>query len=69
MGGAMPARLCPQAWRVGIALGGADRLFRLASFTNLSCFRMTNARKTCKIYDISFYELVCKKQYNIAKYF
>ena len=66
----MPARLCPQARRAGMALGeGADRLFRLASFTNLSCSRMTNARKTCKIYDISFCGLVCKKQYNIAKYF
>ena len=70
MGGAMPVRVCPRARRAGMALGeGADRLFRLASFTNLSCSRMTNARKTCKIYDISFCGLVCKKQYNIAKYF
>ena len=61
--------VCPVV-SVGVALGeGADRLFRLVSFTNLSCFRMTNARKTCKIYDISFCGLVCKKQYNMAKYF
>ena len=60
---------CPVV-SAGAALGeGADRLFRLVSFTNLSCFRMTNARKTCKIYDIYFCGLVCKKQYNIAIYF